>query len=68
MGQKMSEYFIKIEIFFYQHSSETRTYFVNADCGQEAYNKLVEKIEYTQSGIPMAREITNIILLDINKL
>ena len=64
----MSEYFIKVEISFYQHSSETRTYFVNADWGQEAYNKLVEKIGQTQSGIPMAREITNITLLDIHKL
>ena len=27
-------------------SEETRTYFVDADCGQEAYNKLVEKINF----------------------
>lgn len=64
----MSEYFIKLEIFFYQHSSETRTYFRMADWGQEAYNKLVEEIKQTQSGILMAWEITDIKLLDIHRL
>ena len=64
----MSEYFIKIEISFYQHLPETRTYFRMAEWGEEAYNKLVEEIKQTQSGIPMAREITGIILIDIHKL
>ena len=64
----MNEYFVVLSIKFYQTLPETQRFFVNADSGKEAYEKLYKQI-VEQYKHPLAvKELTDVELLDIRRL
>ena len=68
MAEDNNEYFVKVEVYHYQHASSTEHRFINAPTGQKAFIKAKEEIKTKYSNQGDSWRVTGIALLDIHRL
>lgn len=64
----MNEYFVKYTIKYYQKTKETRTCFVRAESGQEAWNKIQNDVVSKNEDSLFLKKLDYLCLEDIRKL